>query len=105
MSGCSFSQISADKVLKVCDAYLESRETRISAETKVLINAEMNKRIFPAKTEEEARKRCSEDILYVRISGAHWASKIKALRQLAAISDGPVYVSAEDAYTLREYWE
>lgn len=105
MSKCSFAQISADKVLKACDAYLEARETRITTSIKELIDAEMNRRFFPAKTEEIAYSRLKEDILYIRIGGAFWARAITELRELAAISDGPVYVSAEDVYTLREYWE
>jgi hypothetical protein len=100
----SFSQISADKVLKACHAYLENRAARIEAETKTLIDAEMNRRFFPAATEKTARARCAEDLMYVRISGSFWANKIHDLHQLASISDGPIYVSAEDAYILREFW-
>lgn len=109
----SSAALSADKVHKACDKFLDARAKRIEEEREELIEQAMGSRKYffgPKRDREEAIEFCKQDGFIpeweaIAISGRYWAVKIRDLQALAALADrGTVSVDSEIAPILYQFW-
>lgn len=113
-SSCgSSAALSADKVHKACDKFLDARAKRIKEEREELIVQAMQGRKYffgPKRDREEAIEYCKQDGFIpmwdeIAISGNYWANKIRDLQALAALADrGTINVDQEIAPILYQFW-
>ena len=100
----SFAVVSAQKVQIACEKYLAARIKRIERDSEALIEAELNRRFFKAKTREDALSRCAESIDMLKWTGGYWARRVEDMLKLATLSsDGFVNLNADDASILGDY--
>lgn len=104
MANASYTDVCAATVLAACKAYLKQRQEEIDKKVEKLVQCEMNRRFFPAKTREDALARRAESIDWIHITGSYWAGKVSDLKDLARLSaTGTVRLSADDASIILKY--
>lgn len=104
MSKSSYAVVSASKVRVACQEWLRDRQARIDREIEELVQGEMSRRFFAAKTREAALKRCADSIDMVKWTGGYWASRVEDILILSKISkDDSVRLNADDASILEDY--
>ena len=101
----SYAVVDAAVVRAACDAYLKSRENRINEKIEALIQGEMQRMFFKAKTREQALARLDESIRELKWTGSYWSGRVEDLRALTFLSaDGMIRLNSDDASLLSEYW-
>lgn len=95
--------ISAERVKIACERYLAENDAQIAARRERMIEQQMRRRFFRAKTRDEAITRLdcrnSNDEWHMAgHQGGYWALMVRDLLLLAIESeDGRVYVSSDSA--------
>lgn len=113
MNETSYTRVSASEVIAAADAFLRRRKERIAREREGLIVQELRRRVFPAKTREQAieRLKARDGAIFdpwrdVEIYGGLWADRVESLRRLALASvDGVVFICADDADLIHNHRE
>jgi hypothetical protein len=109
----SYTKVSAEEVVAAAEGLLQRRAARIERERNELINQEMSRRFFPAKTREQAveRLKARDGVVFspwrdIEIHGGLWANRAESLRRLALASvDGVVFLCADDADLIHNHRE
>lgn len=109
MGNTSTAQISASLVLEACDRYLAARQAYVDERTEVLVQKEMSRTFFAAKTREKALERLEEAIRDIKWVGGYWPACVRQIKTLAITSlkqgDGYVKLTTDDANLLEGYWK
>lgn len=80
-----YIEISPDVVINGCKGFLEEREIRAEKKRSDFIKKQMNRRFFPAKTEEQAEKRGFDEFGFCkfRLGGEYWANLVSSIMSQA----------------------
>ena len=102
-----YIEINADDLIEYCELYFKDRSEREEKAKEDAIEYEMNKKLFPASTKEQALERTLDIFGYSwKLKGSRWAGEIKSIlnqAKTAKKNKGYVFISNDIHYILEDF--